>query len=218
MSCRNVIAILASFAMLGSCKDAGVPPTLPPVISDIAPDSAAVGDTVTIIGKNFGSARGSSTVRIGSVSFSSFISWSSTQISARVPAGALSSSVVVTVDGASSNAFAYTIKGTVAGLVSFATDVQPILNANCATSGCHAPPSPASGFDQTTWAGVRAGGQYYFTNAAKPGDSTNSGYRIVLRDLPVDPRPVRMPLGSQPLPNGQIVTILTWVQQGALDN
>lgn len=39
--------------------------------------------------------------------------------------------------------------------VSYTNDVLPIINANCAISGCHAPPNGGN-WDYTTYAGLKA--------------------------------------------------------------
>ena len=105
------------------------------------------------------------------------------------------------------------------GPQSFAADIHPILLANCAVSGCHAGSTPASGFNQSTYAGVRAGGAVYGTNVIIPGDSTNSGIIKVLRGTGLVGR---MPAGgtfsATGLPDTMIVKIGLWIEQGALDN
>ena len=56
-----------------------------PWISRISPQNARPNTVVTVNGENFGSSRGSSSVRIGSVVVSSFASWSSSAIRLRIP-------------------------------------------------------------------------------------------------------------------------------------
>ena len=56
-----------------------------PWISRISPQNARTNTVVTVNGENFGSSRGSSSVRIGSVVVSSFTSWSSRAIQFRIP-------------------------------------------------------------------------------------------------------------------------------------
>lgn len=43
--------------------------------------------------------------------------------------------------------------------VSYVSDVKPILDANCATSGCHDAITQQSGFDYSTYAAASAGGE-----------------------------------------------------------
>ncbi len=107
----------------------------------------------------------------------------------------------------------------VPGPQSFAADIHPILLAHCATTGCHAGGAPSSGFNQSTYAGVRAGGVNYSSNVIVPGDSSNSGIMKELRGTGIVGR---MPFGglfaSTGLPDTMIVKIGLWIQQGALDN
>ena len=56
-----------------------------PWISSISPQNARTDTVVTVNGGNFGSSRGSSSVRIGLVMISSFTSWSSRAIQFRIP-------------------------------------------------------------------------------------------------------------------------------------
>ena len=81
-----------------------------PVISSLSPTSGASGTPLTITGSNFGSTKGTSTVKFGTV-VASTTSWSSTSIVATVPSGLANGAVnvVVTVSGAESNAVAFTV-------------------------------------------------------------------------------------------------------------
>ena len=56
-----------------------------PWISSVSPQTGRTNTVVTVNGENFGSSRGSSSVRIGSVVVSSFTSWSSRAIRFRIP-------------------------------------------------------------------------------------------------------------------------------------
>lgn len=107
----------------------------------------------------------------------------------------------------------------VPGPQSFATDIHPILLANCAVSGCHTGSTPTSSFNQSTYAGVRAGGVKYGTNVVIPGDSANSG---IIRALRGTGLVGRMPAGgtfsATGLPDTMIVKIGAWIMQGALNN
>jgi len=105
------------------------------------------------------------------------------------------------------------------GPQSFANDIHPILLANCATPGCHAGQNPSSGYNQSTYAGVRAGGVNYGTNVVIAGDSTNSGIMKELRGTGIVGRmPFGGPYAATGLPDTMIVKIGLWIQQGALNN
>ena len=232
-----VVVCAFVFLALAGCKDQGeavVTPSTstPPTITSVTPDSAAVGDTIQIVGINFGATKGSSTVTIGgqTVADVNIISWSDTQIRATIPPGLSNTSIVITVNGVTGSPKLYTIKGFVPHAVSFALDVRPILLANCALSGCHVPPTPAANFDQTTFAGERRGGLTFGASTVTPGDSsyssadvhTGSGIMKMLRNINNPYGDFRMPQGgpyvNSGLPDSMIVKIGTWIAQGAQNN
>ena len=74
-----------------------------PTITSLSPTSGAVGASVTITGTNFGSTQGTSTVTFNGTTAATITSWSATSIVAKVPAGATTGNVVVTVGGVASN-------------------------------------------------------------------------------------------------------------------
>ncbi len=78
-----------------------------PQITEIDPDSAGVDDQIAISGKNFGTSRGESKVTFERnseiVEATNYVSWSSTKIRIKVPDGATSCKVYVTVNAARSN-------------------------------------------------------------------------------------------------------------------
>ena len=78
----------------------------PPRITSVSPRQVQYDQVVTVIGSNFGSSRGSSTVRVGSVVIlsSSLASWSNTIIRFRVPTNVRSGNVVVRTSEGTSNA------------------------------------------------------------------------------------------------------------------
>jgi len=77
-----------------------------PYIFSTNSTTAAVGNTVIFQGVNFGATRGTSTVTLGGgVSPTTYVSWSDTEISFKIPAGAQDGNVIVTTDAGVSNAF-----------------------------------------------------------------------------------------------------------------
>jgi hypothetical protein len=74
-----------------------------PTITTITPSTANIGDVVTINGSNFGSSQGTSFVTINGTNASEYTSWSDTQINVKVPTGAKTGKVSVTVNGTKSN-------------------------------------------------------------------------------------------------------------------
>ncbi len=218
-----LLAAVAGIIAQG-CKDQGSPVSAPlnvPAISSVIPDSAAVRDTIVVIGTNFGAAPLGSRLVIGDVIAETIISWSSTEIHAVVPPGARSSSIIVTVNGFPSNARSYVIKGSAPGRLSFALDVQPIFLTHCALPSCHASSSPAGNFNATTYAGIRDGGYTYGTTIVIPGDSTKSGVMKMVRsanNLIGLRMPISGPYTNTGLPDSLIVKIGKWVVQGAVNN
>ena len=77
-----------------------------PRITSVSPRRVQYNQVVTVTGSNFGSSRGSSTVRIGSVAVpsSSLASWSNTRIRFRVPTNVRSGNVTVRTSAGTSNA------------------------------------------------------------------------------------------------------------------
>ena len=91
-----------------------------PVITNIQPDPAAVGTSVTITGVNFGATQGGSTVTFNGTTASP-TGWSATSIIVPVPAGASTGSVVVTVGGQTSNGYLFTVSPPAPNI----TNIQP---------------------------------------------------------------------------------------------
>jgi hypothetical protein len=79
-----------------------------PNITNIQPNPAAVGTTVTITGTNFGATQGGSTLTFNGTTASP-ATWSATSITVPVPVGATTGNVVATVGGQASNGYAFTV-------------------------------------------------------------------------------------------------------------
>jgi hypothetical protein len=73
-----------------------------PTIKGMQPSQAALGATVSIRGNNFGPVQSTSTVTFNGVP-AVVTSWGAGSITARLPAGAITGPVVVTVNGVASN-------------------------------------------------------------------------------------------------------------------
>src|SRR5215469_12635028 len=76
-------------------------------IKSLGPTSGPAGTSVTIVGSNFGSSQGTSTVTFNGA-MATPTSWSATSIQVSVPVGATTGNVVVTVGGQASNGVAFT--------------------------------------------------------------------------------------------------------------
>lgn len=81
-----------------------------PTISSVTPNSGAPGDEVKIAGENFGSSQGTGVVNVGGKS-SGVVSWSSEQITIKVPSGLKEGSHGITVftDKGESSEMAFTV-------------------------------------------------------------------------------------------------------------
>ncbi len=211
ISFRLLTPFLAvTLAVLQGCTDLGsAPPSTAPVISNVSPPSAAPGDTLTIVGKQFGDPQGSSVVRIGGVIADSVIAWSSSVIKVRIPSASSDGTVVVSVDGSASNPVTFQLHQAVA-VVSFATDILPIFNQH----GCYTCHGGSGGLVVHTVADLLRGGLH--GPAVTPG---NAGSSLIIQKLsPNPPFGSQMPQGGPYLDSTTIAVIATWINQGALNN
>jgi hypothetical protein len=93
--------------------------------------------------------------------------------------------------------------------VSFATDINPILTADCATPNCHvnggiAPNLVADkAYDELTGLGYV--------------DTTNATESILYKVITSTTNPMP-PVGNEPLSAEEIGYILAWIEQGAQNN
>lgn len=83
--------------------------------------------------------------------------------------------------------------------ISFASDVKPLIDVNCVTSGCH-DASGAGGYNFSTYSAVAANGELIVN--------------VISWDTGFSP----MPQGGDKLPDSLIQKIKCWVKQGKLDN
>ena len=84
----------------------GNPP--PASIASLNPTSGVVGTSVTIRGANFGATQGTNTVKFNGTAATP-TSWSATSIVVKVPTGATTGNVVITVGGVASNGVSFTV-------------------------------------------------------------------------------------------------------------
>ncbi len=211
-----IMGVICALIIAG-CKDSGNGPSAPqgqaaaPSVAQVAPNTASVGDTVTITGTRFGSVQGANTVSIGGTIAQTIISWSDTLIRARVPNGATSGNVFVIAGTSSSNAVAIVISGTTPPpQVSFSATVRPIFNAH-GCIGCH---GGNGGLNVGTVSELLTGGNH--GPAVIPGNADGSNLVQKLSSSP--PFGARMPQGGPYLDNATIQTIKDWINQGAANN
>lgn len=100
---------------VGAIASNSVAFTVTLTITSLSPASGQVGTSVTIAGSGFGSTQGSSTVTFNGMP-ATITSWSSTSISAAVPAGATTGPVIVRVGGIISNGVTFTVIPTISSL------------------------------------------------------------------------------------------------------
>jgi hypothetical protein len=100
----NVTVTVAGTTSAGTAFIVGNVPT----IANLSPSSGVSGTAVVITGTNFGATKGSSTVKFNGVTAAT-TSWSTTSITATVPASATTGNVVVTVNGLPSAGASFTV-------------------------------------------------------------------------------------------------------------
>jgi hypothetical protein len=83
-------------------------PVAPPSISSLSPNIGGVGTPVTVAGTNFGTTQVTSTIKFNGITATP-TSWSATSIVVPVPTGATTGSVVVAVNGQTSNSVAFSV-------------------------------------------------------------------------------------------------------------
>ena len=207
-----VIVVLAS---IDGCTDMGsnVPMSIsPPSITAIQPDSAFAGDTLKIIGTNFGTTQGSSTVSVGGTIADTVYLWSATEIDVKVPASAVTGTVSVTEGGVTSNAPAFKVRGTIVPNVSFKNNVLPVFQA----AGCINCHGGANNLYVDSYAHLMLGNSLHGP-VVSPGNGEGS---VIIKKLRGTAGfGSRMPLTGPPyLPDSTINKISLWITQGAQDN
>lgn len=94
--------------------------------------------------------------------------------------------------------------------VYFVNDVLPIIQSNCAFSGCHGNGSAQDGVDLSTYDNI------INTADVRPFDLDGSDLYEVITET--DPDKIMPPSPNNPLSTDQIAIIATWINQGALNN
>jgi len=216
---RRVLPLIIA-ALFTACGDTTDPTELILTV-EIDPN-----DTVVLIG---GTAQLSASVTDpNGNSVSQAVSWSSPNTSiATVGAstglvtGVAEGTVMITATAGDASAQA-TIA--VTPEATFAADVQPILTANCATTGCHVAPDPQQGMDlsagQAYAAIVNVASNESSLDRIEPGNPEASYLVHKIRGTQgsVGGSGGQMPLGRTPLPTATINVIRSWVRGGAQNN
>ena len=87
----------------------GLPFTVTPAITNLSPNSGAVGASVVITGTSFGASQGGSTVTFNNGQLATATAWSDTSITVTVPNSAVTGNVTVTVGGNTSPGVNFTV-------------------------------------------------------------------------------------------------------------
>lgn len=103
-----LMTILAFSLGFYSCSDSTEPDNSPKITS-LSPVSGFVGDIITINGSNFGTDQTKGSVSFTGTAATAIVSWSDIKIEVKVPQGALTGNVIVTVDGKKSNGVSFEV-------------------------------------------------------------------------------------------------------------
>lgn len=200
------------FGVIGGCSDMGSNTPTAPHITSVQPDSAFAGDTLKIVGTDFGASKGSSTVAVGGKNADTIYVWGATEIRLKIPATAVTGSVSVTVGGTASNAVTFKVRGTVVADVSFAIDVSPVFVSKGCT-GCH---GGTNNLRVETYAQLMLGTSVHGP-VVTPGNGEGSVIIKKLRGTATFAGD-RMPQGGPYLSDSVIDKLSLWITQGAKNN
>src|SRR3984893_3229423 len=123
-----------------------------PNITSVSPGSGAVGTAVVITGANFGATQGSSTVTFGGMKAAP-TNWSGTSIVVRIPTGAVTGGVVVTVGGQASNGSSLTVRRSAPSITSLSPS-SGVVGTRFTISGANF--GATQGTSTVMFGGVRA--------------------------------------------------------------
>jgi uncharacterized protein (TIGR02145 family) len=173
MTYRILLLSIIVFSFVLSCEDEKItnpkPDVVSPHITSIEPDSAYIGDIVTIIGTGFGTTQDTSKVSFTGADATDFISWDSTEIKVNVPTGTQSGKVFVIVNGLKSNEVDFWVKNN-----PFIKDTVKICNQVWMTKNLdvdhyrNGEPIPEVR-DAKEWGNLKTGAWCYYNNDPELG-------------------------------------------------
>lgn len=148
--------------------------TVLPFISAINPVSAEIGAEITLTGTSFGATRGTSVVSFTGADVSEYKSWVDTEIKVKVPVGATTGKLSVTVNNQKSNEFDFTVSTTSTDEVTIGTQVWMVKNLDVDhyRNGDVIPQVT----DATEWANLTTGAWCYNDNDANNGTTYGKLY------------------------------------------
>ncbi len=212
---------VALLALLFGCSDegdrlVGTPTGVDPAVDRLVPARTIVSDTVRVQGSGFGAKQESGLVTFSGTSGARLdaevLGWSETELSVRVPAGAIDGVVRVSFAGEiESNETDFSVA---TREITFSGDLVPLFQAN-GCLGCH---GGSGGLFLDTAENLLVGGNH--GPAATPRASGESN--IVRKLGPEPPFGSRMPKGCDTgdgcLGHEEILKVADWIDQGARDN
>lgn len=106
-----LLFIIGIFIISCADKNNPVDNTKTPQITSINPTSGYVGSAVLISGKYFGNTQGTSTISFNGISLvgSDYLSWSDSEIKCKVPVGATTGKVIITISNSNTNGIDFTV-------------------------------------------------------------------------------------------------------------
>jgi hypothetical protein len=216
---RSLLLLPALLLVLLSCTDAGkrvvTIPVNPaePVIASLVPGRTVAGDTVQVAGRGFGASAGAILFSAATGQATALLAgtWSDSALSAVVPADAVTGTVQVKQGEAQSAGVSFQVAPR---RISLLHDLRPILQSQGCIS-CHAGGLDRPRLDLTGYHGLMLGNSDHGP-VVIPRHGASS---LLVRKLQPNP-PVgdRMPQGSRPLTDEQILLFSDWIDQGAGNN
>jgi uncharacterized protein (TIGR02145 family) len=136
-------------------------------IKSINPNSAQIGDVISILGSGFGSSQSSSFVSFTGTNAQDYISWNSFEIKVKVPIGAKSGKVSVTVNGVKSNEIEFTVVSSDPNEVNIGS--QTWMSKNLDVDHYRNGDSIPQVTDSNQWANLTTGAWCYYENQTDNG-------------------------------------------------
>src|SRR6266566_4804826 len=170
LNCNSIFILTISILFLFAIGAQAAAPT----ITSLTPNTGAVGSSIVIAGSNFGSNKGSSTVKFNGTTATT-TSWGASSITATVPPGATTGNVVVTVSGSSSNGAPFTV--TAAPSITSLTPNTGAVGSSIVIAGSNFGPSRGNGnvkFNGTSATTITSWGASSITATVPSGATTGN--------------------------------------------
>lgn len=159
-----ILTILAIYSFAGCSSNTNNPVNPTVKIDSLTPTSGYIGDIIMISGSYFGTTQTTSFVSFNNTNATEYPSWSNTIIKVKVPAGATSGKVSVTVNGTKSNEINFTVltSSVVYDTIKIGTQVWMLKNLDIDhyRNGDIIPQVQ----DPTEWSNLTTGAWCYYNN------------------------------------------------------